>query len=125
MSGSLDKAPGFAGGYLLRDLHQRGIKVAIDDFGTGYSNLSVLRQLEIDRVKIDQSFVRHLPGNASDIKLVKTIIGMAKGLGLKSIAEGIETQDQLRCLQDLGCIDGQGYLVAKPLVLEELLEIIQ
>jgi len=113
-----------AANQLIHDLHQRGIKVAIDDFGTGYSNLSVLRQLEIDRVKIDQSFVRHLPDNASDIKLVKTIIGMAKGLGLNSIAEGIETEDQLQCLQDLGCSDGQGYLIAKPMPLEQLLQLI-
>ena len=114
-----------AANQLIHDLHQRGINVAIDDFGTGYSNLSVLRRLEIDRVKIDQSFVRLLPDNASDIKLVKTIIGMANGLGLNSIAEGIETPEQLQCLQNLGCIDGQGYLIAKPMPLTELSAILQ
>lgn len=106
---------------LIQQLRQRGISVAVDDFGTGYSNLSVLRQLEIDRVKIDQSFVRQLPYNENDKRLVKTIVGMAEGLGLDCIAEGIETLEQLQCLQTLGCPDGQGFLVAKPMPLEDLI----
>lgn len=107
---------------LIYQLHQHGIKVAIDDFGTGYSSLNMLRQLEIDRLKIDQSFVRQLPDNHSDIKLVNTIISMAKGFGMNTIAEGIETQAQLECLRTLGCQDGQGYLIAKPMPFSKLRE---
>lgn len=107
---------------LISRLHQRGIDVAIDDFGTGYSNLNTLRLLQIDRLKIDQSFVRELPDNDSDVKLVKTIVGMAHSLELNIIAEGIETEEQLECLQAMGCIDGQGYLLAKPLPFDTLCE---
>ncbi|MGZ5000051.1 MAG: bifunctional diguanylate cyclase/phosphodiesterase, partial [Methylomonas sp.] len=107
---------------LIGRIHERGIEIAIDDFGTGYSNLNTLRRLKIDRLKIDQSFVRQLPGNESDTKLVKTIIGMARSLDLNIIAEGIETEAQSQCLQALGCSDGQGYLLARPLTFEALRE---
>ncbi|MDD1620971.1 MAG: EAL domain-containing protein [Methylococcaceae bacterium] len=109
---------------LINLLHERGIEVAIDDFGTGYSNLGILRKLEIDRLKIDQSFVSQLPDNANNTKLVKTIIGMALSLDLKIIAEGVENMEQVQCLQSLGCHDGQGYLLAKPMLIDELYELI-
>lgn len=109
---------------LIHRLHQHGVKVAIDDFGTGYSSLNMLRQLKIDRLKIDQSFVRQLPENQSDIKLVDTIISMAKGFDMDTIAEGIETEAQLECLKTLGCRNGQGYLIAKPMPYSKLCEYI-
>ncbi len=92
-----------------------GIEVAIDDFGTGYSSLSYLKRFPIDKLKIDQSFVRELPNNDSDSAIIKAIIAMANALGFKTIAEGIEEEDQASFLKELGCMQGQGYLYARPL----------
>ena len=92
-----------------------GIQVAIDDFGTGYSSLSYLKKFDIDYLKIDQSFVRNLEADSSDLALCEAIIVMAHKLGLKVIAEGIETPQQLELLTAAGCDYGQGYLFSKPL----------
>jgi len=98
--------------YAYRDA---GIQVAIDDFGTGYSSLSYLKKFDIDYLKIDQSFVRNLEADSSDLALCEAIIVMAHKLGLKVIAEGIETAQQLELLCAAGCDYGQGYLFSKPL----------
>jgi diguanylate cyclase (GGDEF)-like protein/PAS domain S-box-containing protein len=105
---------------VLKDLHTRGIQIHIDDFGTGYSSLQALHRLPIDALKIDQSFVANLGGNKRATELVRTIIQMAKNLGVGVIAEGIETAAQQEILTRLGSCWGQGYLFSRPLPAEEL-----
>ena len=98
----------------LKKLKALGVKLSIDDFGTGYSNLSYLQRFEVDKLKIDQSFVRRLEVSKSDHAIVNAIIQMAKSLNLVTTAEGIETEAIRRTLAELGCDQGQGYLFAKP-----------
>lgn len=105
---------------ICRALHQQDIKVAIDDFGTGYSSLSLLTQLEIDTLKIDKSFIQHLPHDPSSILLVKTIIRMALDLGFDVVAEGAETLEQIKFLKELGCPYVQGYYFSKPVESEQI-----
>jgi len=99
---------------LLR-LGDDGIQVALDDFGTGYSSLAYLQKFDIDYIKIDQSFVRQLVEGSTDLALCQAIIAMAHTLGMKVIAEGIETDAQRQLLTDAGCDYGQGYLFSRPL----------
>ncbi|MFQ5580495.1 MAG: EAL domain-containing protein [Nitrospiria bacterium] len=96
-----------------------GIEISMDDFGMGYSSLNCLRRLPIQKLKIDQSFVRDLTSNRNDTVVVKAIISMAHNLGLKVIAEGIETIDQLKTLRSFRCDEGQGYLFNKPMTTNE------
>ncbi|UOA10066.1 GGDEF domain-containing response regulator [Methylobacter sp. S3L5C] len=100
---------------ILRSLKKIGVQLAIDDFGTGYSSLSRLNNFPIDRLKIDQSFVSDLELNSDSAAIVVAIINMAKGIRLKVIAEGVETQGQLAFLTNKGCNEVQGYLLSKPL----------
>ena len=99
----------------LLDLRDAGIRVALDDFGTGYSSLSYLQKFEIDFLKIDQSFVRHLIADSTDLALCKAIIVMAHALGIKVIAEGVETELQRDLLAAAGCDYAQGYWYARPM----------
>jgi len=94
---------------LIRELRTLGFKVSVDDFGTGYSSLSYLKRFPLDTLKIDQSFVAELQPETDGYVVVKAIIDLAKALGLKTVAEGVETEDQMRLLSDLGCDFGQGY----------------
>ncbi|TAN47524.1 MAG: EAL domain-containing protein [Methylococcaceae bacterium] len=103
----------------LDQLRGAGIEIAIDDFGTGYSALSYLKNFNVDYLKIDQSFIRDLCSDPSDLALCDAIIVMARKLGLKVIAEGIETQEQKDLLIHAGCDIGQGYLFAKPMPRKE------
>lgn len=98
----------------LLDLRDAGIQVALDDFGTGYSSLSYLKKFDIDYIKIDRSFVRNLTATSNDMALCEAIIVMAHKLGLKVIAEGIETAKQRHLLSAAGCDYGQGYFFSKP-----------
>jgi EAL domain-containing protein (putative c-di-GMP-specific phosphodiesterase class I) len=98
----------------LRKLKALGVKLSIDDFGTGYSNLAYLQRFEVDKIKIDQSFVRRLEESKPDHAIVNAIIQMAKSLNLVTTAEGIETEAIRRMLIELGCDQGQGYLFARP-----------
>lgn len=91
-----------------------GIKLSIDDFGTGYSSLSRLKNLNVSKLKIDKSFVDGLPNNEEDICIAKSIIGLAKGMGLELVAEGVETKEQAKWLLKNGCELLQGYLFSKP-----------
>ncbi|WP_375057732.1 EAL domain-containing protein [Zobellella sp. DQSA1] len=104
----------------MRILKQYGIRFAIDDFGTGYSSLHYLQQLPLDQLKIDQSFVRALPGDDNSLSIIRAITAMAGSLKLEVIAEGVETEDQLAMLQANGCGLYQGYLFARPGPAEEI-----
>ncbi len=107
---------------ILRQLHELGCELAIDDFGTGYSSLSYLRQFPIDRLKIDQSFVREVLTNNDDQAITRTIINLGHSLGLKVIAEGVETTDHQNFLLRENCDEVQGFKYTKPIPLNELLE---
>jgi EAL domain-containing protein (putative c-di-GMP-specific phosphodiesterase class I) len=91
------------------------VATAIDDFGTGYSSLNILRQLKVDRLKIDRSFISGENGLEDDYSIARMILQLADQLGLQTIAEGIETQVQRDRLSSMGCRDGQGYLFSRPL----------
>ena len=105
---------------ILAEIKKRNIKLSIDDFGTGYSCLSYLSCFPIDNLKIDRSFIERLNFDAEKLAIVRTIITLAKTLGMDTIAEGIETAEQLTQLKNLGCQFGQGYLFAKPLDVQEI-----
>ena len=99
----------------LKRLKAMGVKLSIDDFGTGYSSLAYLRNLAVDKLKIDQSFVRDLTSSTDSRAIVTAIVQMAHSLGLSTIAEGVEDQASAEALLQLGCLEAQGYLYAKPL----------
>lgn len=99
----------------LRHVHDMGVKISVDDFGTGYSSLSHLRRLPLHALKIDVSFVTHMLTNEADAVIVESTIGLAHNLGLTVVAEGIEDHETLKRLSELGCDEGQGYVIAKPL----------
>ena len=102
-------------GEKLITLKELGIEVAIDDFGTGYSSLSYLKTFPIDKLKVDQSFIHGILQDDQDRAIVQAIIAMAHALGLKTIAEGIESPEQGDILREMGCMQAQGYLYARPL----------
>ena len=107
----------------LAKLTDLGIQIAIDDFGTGYSNLGYLKRFAINRLKIDQSFVRELAEDATSRQIVKAIIQMAHSLQIPVIAEGVETAAQRAILLELGCDEGQGYFFGRPMELSRILEL--
>lgn len=106
-------------------LQQFGINIAIDDFGTGYSSLAYLKKLPVSSLKIDASFVKGLPDNRDDVEIVKTIVLLAHSLGKRTIAEGVETREQLAFLAGLGVDEAQGYYFSKPVPLEDCMEYIK
>lgn len=100
---------------IMNKLHEHGIRMSIDDFGTGYSSLSYLKQFKVYKLKIDQSFIRNIANDAEDQAIVKAIIDMAKSLGMQTIAEGVETAEQLAFLRQHKCNEIQGYYYSKPI----------
>ena len=109
---------------ILERLSRMGVIVSVDDFGTGYSSMSYLRRFPIDKLKIDRSFINHLMTSADDASIVRAIISLAHGLRLKVIAEGVETAEQVACLQKLGCDQFQGFYFGRPvtaMAFEELM----
>ena len=100
---------------ILATLRAKGVRVAVDDFGTGYSSLSYLRKFAIDALKIDQSFVRQITTSPAETSIVTAIISMGRSLGLRVIAEGVETQEELAFLQAQECEEAQGYYFSHPL----------
>ncbi len=109
----------------LINMKNIGVGVAIDDFGTGYSSLAYLKRFPIDVLKIDRAFVRDITLNSDDASIVKAILALAKALNLRVIAEGLETQPQYDYLKELGCDEGQGYMYARPMPFEDLLEFVR
>jgi EAL domain-containing protein (putative c-di-GMP-specific phosphodiesterase class I) len=105
---------------LLTELTDLGVLLAIDDFGTGYSSLAYLRQLPARTLKIDRTFIEGLPNDAGDIAVVTAIVALATALGLRTIAEGVETRGQMDLLRSLGCDEAQGYYFSPPVGADEL-----
>ena len=103
----------------LKGLHELGVELAIDDFGTGYSSLAYLRQFNIDRLKIDQSFIRNALNNPDDAAITRTIISLGHSLNLQVIAEGVETKDHETFLLAEGCDEVQGFRYCKPIPKDE------
>jgi diguanylate cyclase (GGDEF)-like protein len=104
---------------ILQNLRKRGVQVAIDDFGTGYSSLSYLRKFPVDALKIDQSFVRQISTPGDDTTIVKAVIGMARSLRLRVIAEGVETLEEVAFLRAYRCEEAQGYYFSRPVPAEQ------
>jgi EAL domain-containing protein (putative c-di-GMP-specific phosphodiesterase class I) len=100
---------------VIKEFTKMGLGLAVDDFGTGYSGLSYLKRFSIDKLKIDQSFVRDIPENIDSITIVSAILAMARELDVKSLAEGVENKEQLTFLKSKGCDYIQGYYFSKPL----------
>ena len=113
---------------LVRDLNRMralGVRFSIDDFGTGYSSFRYIKSFPIDRLKIDQSFIRNMDKNASDVAIVEAIIGLAKNLKLDVLAEGVETEAQRDWLVAAGCDEVQGYLFSRPVPADQFVELVR
>jgi EAL domain-containing protein (putative c-di-GMP-specific phosphodiesterase class I) len=102
----------------LNDLKRLGVRISIDDFGTGYSSLAYLKRIPADALKIDRTFVGGLGEDVEDTAIVQTIVDLAHTFGMEVIAEGVESQEQVEQLKEMGCDLVQGYYFAKPLAPE-------
>jgi diguanylate cyclase (GGDEF)-like protein len=104
----------------LHQLRELGVHIAMDDFGTGYSSLSYLQSFPFDKIKIDRSFVKNITSASGSLNIVRAVAAMAKGLGMKTTAEGVETQEQLETVKAEGCTEIQGYVLSRPLPAHEI-----
>jgi diguanylate cyclase (GGDEF)-like protein/PAS domain S-box-containing protein len=109
----------------LQKMRELGVRISIDDFGTGFCSFSYLLQYQVDRLKIDQSFVKKSISDANAAAVVRTIIAMSHGLNIKVVAEGIETDEQLRFLQRRKCDEAQGYFIARPVAAKEFCSVVR
>jgi EAL domain-containing protein (putative c-di-GMP-specific phosphodiesterase class I) len=109
---------------ILQALRERGVQVAVDDFGTGYSSLSYLEKFPIDALKIDQSFVGRIINSSDEATIVTAVIGMARSLNLRVVAEGVETLAQLTFLRNHECDEAQGYYLGRPLMPQEFAKLL-
>jgi EAL domain-containing protein (putative c-di-GMP-specific phosphodiesterase class I) len=109
----------------IERLHSAGVRFSIDDFGTGYSNLSQLQRFRVDRLKIDQTFVRNLHAGRNDAAIALAIISLARALDLKVIAEGVETAEQCAFLRKHGCDEIQGYYFSRPVPAKAFAEMLR
>jgi EAL domain-containing protein (putative c-di-GMP-specific phosphodiesterase class I) len=100
---------------VLQRISEEGIVISIDDFGTGHSSLSLLKKLPVKELKIDKSFVLNMQDDPEDRKIAKAVIDLAHNFGMRVVAEGIETKQALNLLTEMGCDQGQGYYMAKPM----------
>jgi len=105
---------------LLKLLRGFGISIALDDFGTGYSNLTYLKHFDLDRLKIDQSFIRNITSNRGDVAIVKSIVQLARNFGLETVAEGVENEEALKVVRRAGCNHVQGFLLSRPMQASEV-----
>ena len=106
----------------LRRLKALGVRIAMDDFGTGYSSLSYLQAFPFDKIKIDQAFISNLETNPQSATIVRAVIGLARGLNVPVLAEGVETKEQLAFLAKEQCDEVQGYLIGRPLPIADYAE---
>lgn len=109
----------------MDELKQLGVRIAVDDFGTGYSSLSYLKRFPVDRLKIDRSFVQDVPGDPDDATIVRAIVALGHNLGLRVVAEGVETEEQRRFLLDCACDEVQGYFFGRPATAAELTQLLR
>jgi diguanylate cyclase (GGDEF)-like protein len=109
----------------LNALKALGVRLAIDDFGTGYSSLAYLKRFPVDKLKVDQSFVRDIPDNRKGMEITAAIVGLGRALRLEVLAEGVETEEQLAHLRQLGCDTAQGYLFSRPVAAAEMIDLLR
>jgi EAL domain-containing protein (putative c-di-GMP-specific phosphodiesterase class I) len=109
---------------VLRSLKELGVRLALDDFGTGYSSLSHLKGFPIDTLKIDRAFVNELTTNADDASIVRAVITLGKSLQIRVVAEGVESAEQLRKLQEYSCPEGQGFYLGHPVDADGLIPLL-
>ena len=109
---------------VLHQLHAIGVRLSIDDFGTGYSSFSHLRNFPFDKIKIDRSFVAEISTKADSLAIVRAVTGLADSLKMTTAAEGIETEEQLELVKELGCTEVQGYLFSPPRPASELTKLL-
>jgi len=105
---------------VISDLRQAGVRIALDDFGTGYATLSQLLSFQLDKIKIDRSFVSRLDDSDDSQVIIRAVLGLAKGFGLTTTAEGVEDSSQLAYLRANGCEEGQGYLFSRAVPANEI-----
>ena len=104
----------------INEIKKVGVKISLDDFGSGYSSLSYLKRIPLNRIKIDRAFIHNIYNNPEDEAIVRAIINMAAGLHLQVLAEGVESQEQLKFLKHEECNEAQGFYFCKPLPAKEL-----
>jgi EAL domain-containing protein (putative c-di-GMP-specific phosphodiesterase class I) len=110
---------------VLDEVRGLGVRVAIDDFGTGFSSMSYIMRFRVDRLKIDQSFIRNMITDPDSSAVTTAVIALARGLNINCVAEGVETAAHRDLLTSQGCDEAQGYFYSKPVAIEEMMEVVR